>query len=227
MENMRNIEFDGKFDALLCLDGTLPGVGKITGLGNLPILAADGAAIRRMEMGIKPDYIIGDLDTFGAHPFSKNKIDSVIIEDKSQEINDFEKSLVFALSRGFLNILIMGMHGGELEHTLNNWSVLIKFSKKLTLTFYEDERYGLPLDYPARFKVFNGEMVSLIPQPVARLTTRNLFWELNNEYLRLGEREGSRNIATGEIVEIGLHEGSLFVFISSRYPNAPVVKQES
>ena len=69
------------------------------------------------------------------------------------------------------------------------------------------------------------EIVSLIPQPEATLTTRGLAWPLNQESLTLGVREGARNRSTGERVELEIHSGAVFVFVDARLPLLPAAIQ--
>ena len=94
----------------------------------------------------------------------------------------------------------------------------------MNLCILDNERYGIPILHSIIFNVNPGELLSLIPQPKARLTTKNLKWELNNEILELGVREGARNQASYSKVTIILHEGELILFIDSRIPIAPEFK---
>lgn len=209
------------FDCIVALDGNLPLNKLIKSLGSIPILAADGAAISLFKKNIKVDYVIGDLDTFWSSPLSSSFEKEKIIHLPSQEVNDFEKTLNFADSLNYKNLLIIGFHGGELEHTLNNWSVLKKYLRKLNLCLLDRNRYGIPLSKSCSFYAFQNEMISLIPQPKARLSTVNLKWKLTNETLELGTREGARNIAISEKVTIKIHSGELLLFLDSRMPFAP------
>jgi thiamine pyrophosphokinase len=212
---------DAFFDAILCLDTNLPDKETFLKLGKLPIIAADGAAIRLLKMGIVPNVIIGDLDTYYKHPLSQQISYSKIIQIKEQETNDFEKALKYAVENKFEKILIFGFHGGELEHTLNNWSVLKRYMGKLELCIYEDGRYAIPIDFSISLNVLKDEIISLIPQPKALITTKNLFWELNHEVLELGIRDGARNKAVSDEIFIEIHEGELLLFINARLPFAP------
>lgn len=218
---MNKLVFKNGFDALLCLDGTLPDSDFFKKLPGMPVIAADGAALRLFKKDVFSDYIVGDLDSFkkGAKPGDFLK--SEIIHLPDQETNDFEKALVFAQRKGFKTILICGFHGGDLEHTLNNWSVLKKCSTALQLCIYERGRYAIPVFKSVEFRAFKSEVISLIPQPDAGLTTAGLEWPLSQESLTLGVREGARNRAIAENVSIEVHSGEILLFIDARLPYAP------
>ena len=217
------IEFGTKlFDALICLDANLPSNDFYTQFDNIPILAADGAAIRLYEIGISADYIVGDLDTFYGNPLSKNIKEGTISHKPDQESNDFEKILVFAREKGFETLLITGFHGGELEHTLNNWSVFKRYADLLNLCIFDKGRYGIPMSESFSLKTLPGEIISLIPQAEAVVSTKNLKWKLENEKLELGFREGARNRAAAGSISVEIHSGSLLVFCDERTPYAPM-----
>ncbi|MBM2814016.1 MAG: thiamine diphosphokinase [Ignavibacteria bacterium] len=225
IENFYNINFNElKFDAVVCLDGDLPSREILDQVAGIPVLAADGGAIKLYRIGIIADYVIGDLDSFKSMPESINFPAHKIIERPDQETNDFEKTLVFAESLGYMNLIIFGFHGGLLEHTLNNWSVLIKIARRLNLCVFDNGRYCLPISYSFKIQTHAGEIISLIPQPAAILTTKNLKWELTNEELRLGSREGARNVALSDWFSVEIHSGELLLFIEERLPFAPQKK---
>lgn len=222
-ENIYKLTFkDGIIDAILCLDAVLPGKEVFSLFNNIPIIAADGASIKLYEMSIVPNYIIGDLDTFLSNPLSEIlKTKAEVIYLPEQETNDFEKSLRFCLEKGWTNIMIFGLHGGALEHTLNNWSIIKRLAGMMNLCIYDEERYGIPINKTIIFNARYDEIISIIPQPYAKLTTKGLQWELNCEALELGIRDGARNRARADSIEIRLHEGEYFLFINHVLPKMP------
>jgi thiamine pyrophosphokinase len=222
MDNtISKLVFKNNFDAILCLDGTLPDKDFFKAFKNIPVIAADGAAIQLFKKGIFSDVIVGDLDTFKKYARAEDFLQSEIIEISEQDTNDFEKALKIVIERGFKNVLLLGFHGGELEHTLNNWSVLKRFSKLVNICIFDESRYGIPLFKSVEFNVFKNEIISLIPQPKAELTTEGLEWPLLKESLELGQREGARNRAISEKVVVKIHSGELLLFINARLPFAP------
>lgn len=216
---MRRIEFNkNKFCCVICLNADLPDISIFDKIKDLPILCADGAANRLIQLGIIPNYVIGDLDSCTMELIKQSIPENRIIKISEQETNDFEKNLKFAIESGFKNILIIGFHGGDLEHTLNNWSVFKRFSEILNLVILDKNRYAFTLNESASIQSYQNEIISLIPQPEAVLTTENLRWELNNEALELGYREGARNISLADEIVIKVHSGQVLVFMDERLP---------
>ena len=205
------------FDAVLCLNGEISHFDYIAE-NKGKIFCADGAANTLISKNIIPDYIIGDLDSVNINSIMSKSKDVKIIEKPSQDKNDFEKTLEFLITECKRNILIFGFQGGELEHTLNNWSVLKKFAKQLNIIILHNDRYAIPIHNSIEIELKANETISIIPQPYCKLKTKGLKWELNNETLELGIREGARNITTIPNITIDLYSGEYLLFIDSRYP---------
>lgn len=218
---MQKIDFKNTFDAIICLDGNLPEKDFFSLFKGIPVFAADGAVLKLMEVSVDIEKVIGDLDTLKSKNMINKIPNSKLIYLPDQDINDFEKTLKYAISINKRNILICGFHGGEFEHSLNNWSVFIKYFQKNNLCFYESNRYAIARDKSFCINTKPGEIIGLIPQPSAILTTYGLKWNLSNEKLQLGFREGARNIAISEKIQIDIHQGAILIFLDARLPGAP------
>ena len=207
-----------KFDVAICLNGEIPNKEIFESIAGIPLIAADGAYNMLYNMGIHPLAIVGDMDSVDCiHDDSKTQF----IEISTQETNDFEKCIQFIDGNGYNDVLIIGFTGGLLEHSLNNTSIILKYSRKYDFTIYHQHRYSFLVENSSEFEVQPNELVSIIPYPIVKLTTHNLKWELHSEFLELGVREGARNIATSDSFSLDLHSGKCFVFIDSRLPLCP------
>lgn len=211
-------------DIVICLNGTLPDVNTFHRLRPIPIAAADGAAVQLREKGILPQSIVGDLDSLASdRAFWQEYKQITIHEIEDQNSTDFEKTLEYARQQNCQTAMVLGMHGGEFDHTLNNWSIFMRYGKILHLAFYEKGKVAVPIYESVTITTRPGEMISLIPQPKVIITTSGLQWNLNQEELRLGFREGARNRATETKVSIQVHSGSLLLFLKNELPYMPKV----
>ncbi len=217
-----NLRFsDTAFDAVICLNGDLPETAVFEALADRPLIAADGAANLLIDAGIGPEFVVGDLDSITESTMKRLHGVAELVPEPDQDTTDFEKSIRFAESQLWKNLLVLGMHGGDLEHTLNNWSVLMRYAQGLQLTAYDRGRYAIPVFESFSYDATENELLSLIPQPLATLSTTGLVWNLENESLQMGTREGARNRAAESTVHVEVHAGSLLFFCSARLPWAP------
>jgi thiamine pyrophosphokinase len=215
------------FEAVIVLNGDLPDLTVLEQLADVPFVAADGAANTLVALGVMPEYVVGDLDSISVETLRHIDAMAEIVVEPDQDSNDFEKSLRFAQSQLWRRLLVLGLHGGDLEHTLNNWSVLMRYGQQLSLCAYDRGRYAIPMFSSFLHTPNAQELLSLIPQPMARLTTRGLQWELQDEPLQLGAREGARNRAGADDVHVTIHDGSLLFICDARLPAAPSFGQST
>ncbi len=219
---MQHVSFTARFDAVLCLDGTLPEETVFRQCAYAPLIAADGAAVKLFRLyQQRPAYIVGDLDALLAAPEHELLQGVPLVQVSEQDTNDFEKALNFAAARGWRRVLVVGFQGEEPDHTLINWSVAARYATKLELCFYDFGRYGIPLSSSVSIPLDIGEVVSLVPQPAAEVTTAGFVWELRGEELRWGVRESARNSVRKTPVHILLHSGQVLLFCRARLPLAP------
>jgi thiamine pyrophosphokinase len=215
---------------IIALHGTLPDRSWFDAHAALPVYSADGAALTLLSMNIRSQAVIGDLDSLMSEieesgPDLDNRMFKHIEHDTNQATTDFEKVLEYVYGCGHRYCLIVGFHGGELDHTLNNMSILMRYGKRMNLCVYESGMMALPLyerEEAYRWSVSPGAMISLVPQPMARVTATGVEWTLTNERLALGVREGARNRATEWECRLEIHEGALLLFVPAVRMQIPI-----
>lgn len=188
-------------------------VGKIKKNSFDKIVAADGGTSKAVQAGIVPEVVIGDLDSCPDEFFTGLPNTAKILKP-SQEINDLEKALSYCINKGADSVTAVGITGGQIDHELNNFSVLAKYCDKISLTVVNDHSTILIIRNQLEIKTKPGQIISLIPWGKAEgITTRGLRYPLNNESLQLGVREGARNEATEQTVEVRLRRGTILLII--------------
>lgn len=173
------------------------------------IVAIDGGLSHLDKMGIKPSFIIGDLDSCPSALLQKYS-DVPLIHDQDPDTTDLEKGLNFFASD---EMAIFGALGGRIDHTLTNTILLTRFKAK---AFFITEKEKLfAIDQKARLNLHIGQVVSLIPLngPVKGITTKGLKWELKDSILSKNFI-GVSNEAVSSEVEIFCQEGDLLICIN-------------
>lgn len=217
---MNKISFKGTPEAIICLNTNMPPKYIFEEFENAPVIAADGGANKLIEIDLIPDFVVGDLDSFKSNKYKNLVSKEKIFYEPDQESGDFEKSLKFVMERNYKNILIFGFHGGELEHTLNNWSVLMRYCDKLNLLVYNMGRYNFALG-PGEYRIQcqEKEIISFTPHIECKLSTKHLQWELDDQTLTIGGKEGARNRALKNFFLLNVIEGNVLVSMDNRLPH--------
>ena len=95
------------------------------------ILCADGAANTILNYDINPDFILGDLDSICAEKLKQ--YNGKVIDLPDQNLNDLEKILNWCFDNNYNNIDIIGFDGKRIDHTIGNFSIILRFIDKLNI----------------------------------------------------------------------------------------------
>jgi thiamine pyrophosphokinase len=181
------------------------------------IVAADGGAEELLDCGVSPDTVIGDLDSI-SEKVKKRLIKTEIIFESSQEINDLEKALIYCKKRGASHLIVLGVTGKRLDHSINNFSVLAKYDGIFNLEIFDKYSQIFLLRKNLTFFGNKGQIVSLIPLgKVEGISTKGLQFPLDNETLEIGFREGASNVILQHQFSIEIKNGILLVFVNQAY----------
>jgi thiamine pyrophosphokinase len=168
------------------------------------IITADGASNFLYKHKVIPDCIIGDLDSISPAAlryFSNKKVK--IKRIYNQYKNDFEKCILLALNMGYKKLYVIGLAGKRFDHTLNNLSILIKYSGKASIKCFDYKYEYYIMKKRAEFTCKVGEAVSLIALPKARgITTSGLKYPLKNGTLEFGGMQGALNTAVKKTASV-------------------------
>jgi thiamine pyrophosphokinase len=207
------------FKSILCLNGRLPAKNWFLKYQNAILVAADGAANTLAAMDIIPDFIIGDLDSVNLSIISCKE---EIIKIADQDTTDFEKCLFEMQKRDLFPSLILGISGGELDHTIYNLNCFMQYAKKHSLFFLdidEHNKYKLGFSAFANIDIADskGKTISLLPFTQAIVSTKGLRWELNSCKLSVANNSSVRNVVVEELASIQVNNGELLILLDYTY----------
>ena len=84
------------------------------------LICADGGANSALKMNLIPDVIIGDMDSISNDAIRKFRKTSRFISIKRQNDTDVEKCLKYIIKNGYTDVLLTGVTGSQLDHTICN-----------------------------------------------------------------------------------------------------------
>jgi thiamine pyrophosphokinase len=180
---------------------TLLGAGPVTPdivndvLGLAPILvAADGGAVRAVEMGRIPDAVIGDFDSLPAEVRARIPAER-LFPISEQDSTDFEKCL--RNIRAPL-VLAAGFSGARVDHELAAYSALVAQGRPPTIIVGEvDICFAAP---PAlELDIAAGTRVSLFPFAQLSGRSRGLRWPIDGIAFAPAGPIGVSNEALGRV----------------------------
>lgn len=180
---------------------------------NPKIISCNGGYLNCLKLNIKPDLLIGDLDSIERIEFK-----NIIIAPREKDKSDAELALDYAIKNGLKEIEFWGAIGGRVDHTLFNISLLVKIYKEggKGLIFHPPF-YIFIIDKFYRFKKKESGLISLYPltPQIKNLRIKNLKYELNGKDIYLGSTETLSNEFVGKVAEIELDEGLILAISES------------
>ncbi len=189
---------------------------KIARMENCLIICCDGGAHHLWKTGIKPDVIIGDMDSIEPdHLASYSKQGVKIIKyPVNKDFTDTELALDYALGLKPDSIFIWGTLGGKLITPLANVFLLCKGQEKGIKTYLID-KYGeaFVLDKETSFINEAGKTVSLLAlsPEVAGINLTGFLYPLKEGTLVMGDSRGISNVINDARAGISVLQGKLLV----------------
>ena len=189
---------------------------KIAKMENRLIIYCDGGARYVQYSGIKPDVIIGDMDSIDPALLASYSTQGIKIikYPANKDFTDTELALDYALSLKPEAIFIWGALGGRIDHTLANVFLLCKGQEKGIKTYLIDE-YGeaFVLDKETSFINEAGKTVSLLAlsPEVTGINLTGFLYHLKEEILVMGESRGISNVINDARAGISVLQGKLLV----------------
>lgn len=162
-------------------------------------------------LGVEPDLIVGDFDSF------KNpnlQVETIVLPCEKDD-TDTVFAVKEALKRGFEDFLILGVIGQRLDHTLGNVSILKMLSDKgfkalivddyCEMTALGKEKQYIDDSYPY-FSLLN------IFGKTTGVTIKNAKYPLENAEITCDYQYGvSNEVLKGKIAEVSVDNGTLLL----------------
>jgi thiamine pyrophosphokinase len=177
------------------------------------IIAADGGARHCCKLGIKPDLIIGDMDSIDSLTELTFAGITKISLPREKNLTDTECAIKEALKRKYSQVTILGGIGGRIDHTIGNIVLVVKYAGKVALVTKDGLLIGLSSSHACKLNGPVGSIVSMVPWgEVAKVQTSGLKYPINNEVLKIGSR-GISNEISGSPSSIYVSSGTILLFI--------------
>lgn len=171
------------------------------------IVCADGGYHHAKKLNVRPDVLIGDLDSLGENDYDGEVINLPVRKD----FTDSEICVKYVVLKDFEEILMLGFTGTRYDHSLTNILLLKQISdagksarivdEHNEILWCEDENiiYGK-----------KGDIVSIIPVggDLLGVSTDGLEYPLENEDLYFAQSRGVSNVMISNKCTITKRAGS-------------------
>lgn len=181
------------------------------------VICADGGADAALAAGLRPDLVVGDMDSITPSLHRQLAADGVrlVQHPPEKDQTDMELAIEHALLYAPTRLTILGALGGaRLDHTVGNLLLLAQPSlRELDVRMETATSEALAIWRERDIAGATGEYVSLMPLTprVEGIHTTGLRYPLHGEALAQGFARGVSNELTAERATITVASGCLLV----------------
>lgn len=181
------------------------------------IICADGGACQAVSLGIRPDWVIGDMDSISqsGRELLERAGAAMIVLPTAKDFTDTHHALELAVSEGAGTISIWGGTGSRLDHTLANLrSAGLLASQGLEVRFESPAMTIYLVRDCLELHGREGDTVSVLAlgDRATGVTLRGFEYPLDDVVLEGNRPCGISNVITGVISRVRVASGLLAVF---------------
>jgi len=178
------------------------------------IVAADGGGHHCLRLGVKPQVLIGDLDSLPAPEVARLAAQGtqILRYPAQKDETDLELALRYAVEHGVDEILILGALGGRIDQTLANVLLLaLPTLEGIKARIVAGDQEMFLIRDQALIEGQVGDTVSLLPiaGDVTGVTTEGLEYPLQQGALKFGPALGVSNVLTAPVARVQVERGLL------------------
>jgi thiamine pyrophosphokinase len=174
------------------------------------LAAVDGGADTVLRAGLRPDRVVGDMDSLS--PEARAAFADRMHPIAEQDSTDFDKALRTGTAPWFLGV---GFLGARLDHALACLTTLAQRRAPCVLLGDEDCLCVLP-PRPLRLAAEVGARVSLWPLGPAMGRSTGLRWPVDGIEMAPGGRVGTSNAAAAAEIEIAFEGAPVVLILEAR-----------
>ncbi len=213
----------GTATVVVVTGGDEPDATLVAALGLPPaadrlVVAADSGIAHAVALGLAIDVAVGDFDSVDPDLLASIEAQGVRVERHpvAKDATDLELAMDEAVALGARRIVVLGGHGGRLDHFLANALVLgadrygrLEVSALVGAALVRVLRPGPDYCFVGR----PGDLVTVLPVggPAVGVRTRGLRFPLHGETLPVGTTRGVSNVLAEPDAAVGLDGGVALV----------------
>jgi thiamine pyrophosphokinase len=183
------------------------------------VVAADGGTRYALQAGLRPQHVIGDLDSLSKEERSALQAGGTDLHDHppAKDETDLELALLWASEQGAEEIVVLGAFGGRPDQELANLLLLAMpelDGRRILLAVGAWTVRLIRGGETAHIVGGAGDTLSLVPLggDAGSVTTDGLGYPLEEETLYFGPARGVSNVFEGEEVTVHVESGLLWAF---------------
>jgi len=180
------------------------------------VVAADSGLDHAIAIDLDVDLIIGDLDSVAASSLAASRGIPIEQYPPQKDHTDLELALDAALRLEPDRVIVIGGHGGRVDHFLANAGAIASpLLSACDVEWLCGDSHIFVVRQSTQLHGTPGETVSLIPigGSASGVTSSGLQWELNDETLEAFSARGVSNAFSRPFAQVNMDTGTMLAIL--------------
>ncbi|MFW6304076.1 MAG: thiamine diphosphokinase [Candidatus Sumerlaeota bacterium] len=177
------------------------------------IIAADGGMRHLRAMSLRPNLLIGDMDSIGSGDWEQAEDAERLVYPPDKDRSDSELAVEWAIEQGADQICLMAATGGRLDHTLGHAAMILRYPGKVCIHEPETFATGLAAGQSLSLRSSRSATVSIFSfEKETMISNDGLLFAMEREVLRWATH-GLSNRPEADHFSITVHSGSVLLTV--------------
>ena len=173
------------------------------------IIGVDGGYQRLLDVGIVPDVVVGDFDSYEGPP-----PEEALRYPSEKDVTDLEIALQLAIDRGATRMDVYGALGGRVDMTFANVSLLESYPAMVLHETGQTVSLARPGNYDIKKR--DGHYLSFMPWKTATISIEGVKYPLDRHPVHSAQALTVSNEWSEERALLTVHEGMVLVMLDNK-----------
>ncbi|OFV70705.1 MULTISPECIES: thiamine diphosphokinase [Acetobacterium] len=182
------------------------------------LICADGGANFARELKLKPNIIIGDMDSITAETSEYYKAVQLEMYPQKKDETDTELAIMHAIKRGADKVIVLGGLGSRMDHSIANIYLLKRFTDvNIEAEIVNENNQIRLLGKTTELSFPIGTIVSILPigENVTGLTITGFEYPISAGEMSVDKPYGISNVVNKKTQRISFEKGLLMVIVAA------------
>tara|TARA_Y100001935_G_C17191304_1_gene450216 strand:+ start:96 stop:713 length:618 start_codon:yes stop_codon:yes gene_type:complete len=180
------------------------------------VVAVDSGAEHAYKLFLKPDLVIGDLDSIDEKTYERVIKDNIEIKEYQEykDNTDFEIALNHVMNMEIKDVTVIGGEYGDIDHLFGTLFTIVKLHTDENILWIHGEQ-NILFPNSESIEIGINKNFSILPfSDLKNLSISGAEWNLKNENVEFGKSRTLRNISRNKQIDISVSKGKFCLVIN-------------
>ena len=180
------------------------------------VVAVDSGAEHAYKLFLKPDLVIGDLDSIDEKTYERVIKDNIEIKEYQEykDNTDFEIALNHVMNMEIKDVTVIGGEYGDIDHLFGTLFTIVKLHTDENILWIHGEQ-NILFPNSESIEIGINKNFSILPfSDLKNLSISGAEWNLKNENVEFGKSRTLRNISRNKQIDISVSKGKFCLVVN-------------